>query len=99
MVTYITAQYRHVVVCSGLYPQSLHGGYSSGCIESAMQPWRKAVERLCIMSCKMTGHVILSYPPGMVLGRNIILRCNVRLAQGSTCLCKQTLHKRKLYQL
>ena len=41
MVTYITAQYRHVVVCSGLYPvrsQSLHGGYSSGCIESAMQP-------------------------------------------------------------
>ena len=32
MVTYITAQYRHVVVCSGLYPvrsQSLHGGYSS----------------------------------------------------------------------
>ena len=41
MVTYITAQYRHVVVCSGLYPvrsQSLHGGYSSGCIESAVQP-------------------------------------------------------------
>ena len=41
MVTYITAQYRHVVVCSGLYPvrsQSLHGRYSSGCIESAMQP-------------------------------------------------------------
>ena len=41
MVTYITAQYRHVVVCSGLYPvrsQSLYGGYSSGCIESAMQP-------------------------------------------------------------
>ena len=41
MVTYITAQYRHVVVCSGLYPvrsQSLHGGYSSGCIESAIQP-------------------------------------------------------------
>ena len=41
MVTYITAQYRHVAVCSGLYPvrsQSLHGGYSSGCIESAMQP-------------------------------------------------------------
>ena len=41
MVTYITAQYRHVVVCSGLYPvrsQSLHGGYSSGCTESAMQP-------------------------------------------------------------
>ena len=41
MVTYITAQYRHVVVCSGLYPvrsQSLHGGYSSGCFESAMQP-------------------------------------------------------------
>ena len=41
MVTYITAQYRHVVVCSGLYPvrsQSLHGGYSLGCIESAMQP-------------------------------------------------------------
>ena len=43
MVTYITAQYRHVVVCSGLYPvrsQSLHGGYvySSGCIESAMKP-------------------------------------------------------------
>ena len=41
MVTYVTAQYRHVVVCSGLYPvrsQSLHGGYSSGCFESAMQP-------------------------------------------------------------
>ena len=41
MVTYLTAQYRHVVVCSGLYPvrsQSLHGGYSSGCFESAMQP-------------------------------------------------------------
>ena len=41
MVTYITAQYRHVVVCSDLYPvrsQSLHGGYSSGCFESAMQP-------------------------------------------------------------
>ena len=41
MVTYITAQYSHVVVCSGLYPvrsQSLHGGYSSGCVESAMQP-------------------------------------------------------------
>ena len=41
MVTYITAQYRHVVVCSGLYPvrsQSWHGGYSSGCFESAMQP-------------------------------------------------------------
>ena len=41
MVTYITAQYRHVAVCSGLYPvrsQSLHGDYSSGCIESAMQP-------------------------------------------------------------
>ena len=41
MVTYITAQYRHVVVCSGLYPvrsQSLHRGCSSGCIESAMQP-------------------------------------------------------------
>ena len=41
MVTYITAQYRHVVVRSGLYPvrsQSLHGGYFSGCIESAMQP-------------------------------------------------------------
>ena len=41
MVTYITAQYRHVVACSGLYPvrsQSLHGGYSSGCFESAMQP-------------------------------------------------------------
>ena len=41
MVTYITAQYRHVVVCSGLYPvqsHSLHGGYSSGCIESALQP-------------------------------------------------------------
>ena len=41
MVTYITAQYRHVVVCSGLYPvrsQSLHGGYSSGCFENAMQP-------------------------------------------------------------
>ena len=41
MVTYITAQYRHAVVCSGLYPvrsQSLHGGYSSGCFESAMQP-------------------------------------------------------------
>ena len=40
MVTYITAQYRHVVVCSGLYPvrsQSLHGGYSSECIESAIQ--------------------------------------------------------------
>ena len=44
MVTYITAQYRHVVVCSGLYPvrsQSLYGGYSSGCIESAMQPSSK----------------------------------------------------------
>ena len=41
MVTYVTAQYRHVVVCSGLYPvrsQSLHGGYSSGFFESAMQP-------------------------------------------------------------
>ena len=41
MVTYITAQYRHVAVCSGLYPvrsQSLHGDYSSGCIESEMQP-------------------------------------------------------------
>ena len=41
MVTYITAQYRHVAVCSGLYPvrsQPLHGDYSSGCIESAMQP-------------------------------------------------------------
>ena len=41
MVTYITAQYRHVAVCSGLYPvrsQSLHGDYSSGCIENAMQP-------------------------------------------------------------
>ena len=41
MVTYITAQYRHVAVCSSLYPvrsQSLHGDYSSGCIESAMQP-------------------------------------------------------------
>ena len=41
MVTYITAQYRHVVVCSGLSPvrsQSLHGGYSSGCFESAVQP-------------------------------------------------------------
>ena len=41
MVTYITAQYRHVVVCSCLYPvrsQSLHRGCSSGCIESAMQP-------------------------------------------------------------
>ena len=41
MVTYITAQYRHVVVCSGLYPvrsQSLNGGYSSGCFESTMQP-------------------------------------------------------------
>ena len=41
MVTYITAKYSHVVVCSGLYPvrsQSLHGGYSSGCVESAMQP-------------------------------------------------------------
>ena len=68
MVTYITAQYRHVVVCSGLYPvrsQSLHGGYSSGCFESAMQPLprRKAVERLCITSYKMTVHVILSYPP------------------------------------
>ena len=39
MVTYIAAQYRHVVVCSGLYvlhSQSLHGGYSSGCIENAM---------------------------------------------------------------
>ena len=42
MVTYIhvTAQYRHVAVCSGLYPvrsPSLHGGYTPGCIESAMQ--------------------------------------------------------------
>ena len=35
------AQYRHIVVCSGLYAvpsQSLHGGYFSGCIESTMQP-------------------------------------------------------------
>ena len=35
MVTYIAAQYRYVVVCSGLYvvhSQSLHGG----CIENAM---------------------------------------------------------------
>ena len=37
MVTYTTAQYRHIVVCSGIY-QSLQGGYSSGCIENAMQP-------------------------------------------------------------
>ena len=41
MVTYITAQYRYIVVCDGLYTvraKSLHGRYSSGCIESAMQP-------------------------------------------------------------
>ena len=41
MVTYITAQYRHVAVCSDLYPvrsQSLHGDYSSGCIENELQP-------------------------------------------------------------
>ena len=55
MVTYITAQYRHVVACSGLYPvrsQSLHGGYSSGCIESAMQPGciESAMQPGCIES-------------------------------------------------
>ena len=41
MVTYITAQYRHIAVCSGLYAvhsKALHGRYSSGCIESTMQP-------------------------------------------------------------
>ena len=39
MGTYITAQCRHIVVCIGLYIlQSLHGGYSSGYIESAKQP-------------------------------------------------------------
>ena len=68
MVTYITAQYRHVVVCSGLYlvrSQSLHGGYSSGCIESAMQPsfTEKSSRTICITSYEMTVHVILSYPP------------------------------------
>ena len=62
MVTYIIAQYRHVVVCSGLYPvrtQSLHGGYSSGCFENAMQP--SSTEKST--SYKMRVHVILSYPP------------------------------------
>ena len=74
MVTYITAQYRHVVVCSGLYPvrsQSLHGGYSSGCIESAMQP--SSTEK----SSRTTLHYVilndsardLVLPPGLVLNR------------------------------
>ena len=56
MVTYITAQYSHVVVCSGLYPvrsQSLHGGYSSGCVESAMQP--SSTEK----SSRMTLHYVM----------------------------------------
>ena len=58
MVTYVTAQYRHVVVCSGLYPvrsQSLHGGYSSGCFESAMQP--SSTEK--IKSSRTTLHYVI----------------------------------------
>ena len=41
MVTYITAQYRHIAVCTGLYAvraKSLHVRYSLGCIESSIQP-------------------------------------------------------------
>jgi len=46
--------------------QSLHAGGSSECIEvqSSLLPQIKAVERLCIVSCKITVHVILSSPPG-----------------------------------
>ena len=58
MVTYITAQYRHVAVCSGLYPvrsQSLHGDYSSGCIESAMQPSSNSTEK----SSRTTLHYVI----------------------------------------
>ena len=62
MVTYITAQYRHVVVCSGLYPvrsQSLHGGYSSGCIESAMQPSSTEKSSRTKKSSRMTLHYVI----------------------------------------
>jgi len=58
---------RYIVVYRGLYSipsQSLHGGDSSECLESTKQPslTEKAVERFCIMSCKVAVHVILSYP-------------------------------------
>ena len=74
MVTYITAQYRHVVVCSGLYPvqsQSLHGVTLQDALKAqcSLLSRRKAVERLCITSYEMTVHVILSYPPPGAGGR------------------------------
>ena len=80
MVTYITAQYRHVVVCSGLYPvrsQSLHGGYSSGCFESAMQP--SSTEK----SSRTTLHYVMQndsardlvLPPGSFPGPRAAFGC------------------------
>jgi len=47
------------------HSQSLYGGDSSECTESVKQPspTEMAEEQLCIMSCKMTVHVILTYPP------------------------------------
>ena len=79
MVTYITAQYRHVVVCSGLYPvrsQSLHGVTLQDALKAqcSLLPRRIAVERLCIMSYKMTVHVILSYSPWNVPTINCLCR-------------------------
>ena len=45
MITFMTAQYRHIVVGSGIYTvrsKSLHGRYSSGCIGSTIQPSPKS---------------------------------------------------------
>ena len=51
---------------SGLHvvrSQSLHGEYSSGCIESTLQPSpMKKSRRKTLTSYKVTAHVILSYP-------------------------------------
>ena len=96
MVTYITAQYRHVVVCSGLYPvrsQSLHGGYSSGCFESAMQP--SSTEK----SSRTTLHYVIQnnsardlvLPPlhmkytVILFSASVVMRSQTRRVRGSGC--------------
>ena len=66
-----------IVVYSSLYSihsQPLHVEDSSECIEaqSSLFPQRKAVELLCIMSCKMTVHWSCPIPPDINLSQNFL---------------------------
>jgi len=71
------AQHRHIIVYRPIYIYIYMHFAQRPFMEETLQDtlkvkcsllsWRKAVERLCIMSCKIAVHVILSYPPGQAL--------------------------------